>query len=144
MLPNTDDKRVAIVGSGHMGTAIATKLLQQKVSVLLIDSERRALKRAEDKLAAGMHREMATRLAVTTDLSRAACAWLVFEAIPEDLRLKQAVFEKLEAHVSQDCLLCSNTSGLPIGAIARKLPSSTGSSGHTFSRRPTSFRSWKW
>lgn len=121
MLPNTDDKWVAIVGSGHMGTAIAAELLRQNVGVLLIDSERQAVERAEDKLAAGMDRGIANRLTVTTDLSRAAGAWLVFEAVPEDLRLKQAVFEELEAHVSEDCLLASNTSGLPIGVIARKL-----------------------
>lgn len=121
MPPNTDDKQVAIVGSGHMGTAIAAGLLHQNVSILLIDSERRALERAEDKLTASVDREMANRLAVTSDLSRAANAWLVFEAVPENLRLKQAVFEELEAHVSEDCLLASNTSGLPIGTIAQVL-----------------------
>lgn len=115
-------KKVAIVGSGHMGTAIAAYLLQQQVNVLLIDSERDALERAKNDLATTVKdHDVTSQLTVATDISRAADAWFVFEAVPEDLHLKQAVFEALEPYVSEDCLLASNTSGLPIGEIAQVL-----------------------
>ncbi len=124
MLHAPCSKKIVIVGSGHMGTAIAASLLRQKVNILLIDSEQRALERAANDLAAGdMDHDTTDRLAVTTDLSKAADAWLVFEAVPEDLRLKKAVFKELEACVSEDCLLASNTSGLPIGEVAEVLTS---------------------
>lgn len=124
MLRDPRSKKIVIVGSGHMGTAIAANLLRQKVNILLIDNEQRALERAANDLAAGdMDHDTTDRLAVTTNLSKAADAWLVFEAVPEDLRLKKAVFEELEACVSEDCLLASNTSGLPIGEVAEVLTS---------------------
>jgi 3-hydroxybutyryl-CoA dehydrogenase len=48
----------------------------------------------------------------------AGCA-AVIEAVVEDLAVKQAVFEALDAVVAPECLLASNTSSLPIASIAR-------------------------
>ena len=122
VIPGPDSKKVVVVGSGHMGTAIAAYLLQQQVKVLLIDSERNALERAKNDLATIVEDHNTTsQLTVTTDMSKAADAGFVFEAVPEDLHLKQAVFEALEPCVPEDCLLASNTSGLPIGGIAQVL-----------------------
>jgi 3-hydroxyacyl-CoA dehydrogenase len=45
-------------------------------------------------------------------------AEFVLEAVPEKLELKQEVFPQLERHVSEDTILASNTSGIPITQIA--------------------------
>jgi len=50
----------------------------------------------------------------------AACvagADLVIETIPEDLDLKVQVFREIETHVADDCILASDTSGIPITRI---------------------------
>ena len=61
-------------------------------------------------------------LSGTTDLAVAVGdAEVVFESIPEDMQLKQAFFERLEALTSATTLLVSNTSGLRISEIAARL-----------------------
>jgi 3-hydroxybutyryl-CoA dehydrogenase/5-formyl-3-hydroxy-2-methylpyridine 4-carboxylate dehydrogenase len=46
-----------------------------------------------------------------------AGADLVIETVPEDLDLKIQVFREIEAHVAEDCILASDTSGIPITRI---------------------------
>jgi enoyl-CoA hydratase/3-hydroxyacyl-CoA dehydrogenase len=43
----------------------------------------------------------------------------VIEAVPEDLRLKQALFEFADRHTAPDAILATNTSSLPITEIAQ-------------------------
>jgi 3-hydroxyacyl-CoA dehydrogenase len=43
---------------------------------------------------------------------------VVVEAVPEKLELKHDVFRQFEEHVSDDAILASNTSGIPITKIA--------------------------
>ena len=43
---------------------------------------------------------------------------IVLEAVPERLELKHEVFREFEKHVAPDAVLASNTSGIPITAIA--------------------------
>ncbi len=50
-----------------------------------------------------------------------ATAEVVIEAIVEDLTAKHALYERLEAVVSPQAILCSNTSTLPITQLAAKL-----------------------
>jgi 3-hydroxybutyryl-CoA dehydrogenase len=50
-----------------------------------------------------------------------ADADVVFEAAPERLEVKQALFEELAAATKPDCMLASNTSVIPIGDIAARV-----------------------
>ena len=52
------------------------------------------------------------------DYDALAGADLVIEAVPEDLDLKHAVLRDTEDAVSDDCVIASNTSGIPITDIA--------------------------
>ena len=62
------------------------------------------------------------RIRSTENLADAlADADLVFEAAPEKLELKQALFEQIEKHVSKSCILASNTSVMPITNIMQKV-----------------------
>jgi 3-hydroxyacyl-CoA dehydrogenase len=47
---------------------------------------------------------------------------IVIETVPEDLETKQAVFENIVSEVSDDTVLSSNTSGIPITDIAEPFP----------------------
>jgi 3-hydroxybutyryl-CoA dehydrogenase/5-formyl-3-hydroxy-2-methylpyridine 4-carboxylate dehydrogenase len=66
----------------------------------------------------------AARLRFTPEPAEAlAGADFVLESIPENLELKQAFFREAEGHVSEDAILASNTSGIPItrlGAVCRR------------------------
>jgi len=61
----------------------------------------------------------AARVAYTADLVQAlAGAELVIEAVPENIELKKRLFSQIEKHVSDEAILGSNTSSLPITEIA--------------------------
>jgi 3-hydroxybutyryl-CoA dehydrogenase len=62
------------------------------------------------------------RLSSVTDLARAvADAAFVFESVAEELALKQELFGEVERHSPPGAIFASNTSGLPITAIAQHL-----------------------
>ena len=89
----------------------------------------------EANLQGGVDREKVTpaekqaaldRISTTTDLERAAAdADLVVEAVPEDVDLKQSTFAEMEAAVSDDAILASNTSSLSVTEIASVLDDPT-------------------
>jgi 3-hydroxybutyryl-CoA dehydrogenase len=61
----------------------------------------------------------AARITYTGDLAQALIgADMVIEAAPEDIELKKELFGQFEAHVSDQAILGSNTSSLPITQIA--------------------------
>jgi len=59
-------------------------------------------------------------LTVASGLQDFAPCDVVIEAVVEDLGVKRQLFRDLEAIVRPDAILASNTSSLPIGAIARE------------------------
>jgi 3-hydroxyacyl-CoA dehydrogenase len=62
------------------------------------------------------------RLHTTTDLKAAvAAADFIIEAAPEDLELKQKLFERVESYCRQDAILASNTSSLTLKDIGVRL-----------------------
>lgn len=63
---------------------------------------------------------LANMEAVDTLEEAVADADIVIEAAPEKLDLKQTLFDELIGATRKDCILASNTSGLPIGRIAEK------------------------
>src|SRR5207253_8040580 len=63
--------------------------------------------------------EALSRLAMAPDLDAAAAqADLIVEAAPEDLQLKKEVFARISRAARAEAILASNTSSLPITAIA--------------------------
>jgi 3-hydroxybutyryl-CoA dehydrogenase len=127
-----DIRRVAVVGAGTMGHGIAQVAARAGWDVALYDVEDRfvdkGLARIRDNLEVGVSRQKLTadardaalaRLRGTTSLDDAVGgAELVIEAIPEDLAAKRALFERLDALAPPHAVLASNTSSLPVGAIA--------------------------
>ena len=115
-----------IIGGGIMGAGIAFEALVAGFPVTIVETleahcaparervehyEARARSRGADLDGIGT-------LLVTTDLANAVRdADVVVEAVPEDLSIKQAVFERIGAAVNDHAVLASNTSGLPIGVL---------------------------
>src|SRR3954468_19834580 len=125
-------QRVAVVGAGTMGTGIAQVAARAGYRTELFDvapgAAHKALERVSESLSRAVEKGRCTaqersdalgRLAVASDLDASAgAADLVIEAAPEDLRLKQELFARLSRAARADAILASNTSSLPVTAIA--------------------------
>jgi 3-hydroxyacyl-CoA dehydrogenase/enoyl-CoA hydratase/carnithine racemase len=127
--------KVGIVGAGLMASQLAllfARRLQVPVVLTDIDQER------VDKGVGYVHAELdklhgkgrlspdATnrlKALVTGSLDKAAFADadFVIEAVFEEMSVKQTVFAQVEAHVSDECILATNTSSLSVSEMASKL-----------------------
>jgi 3-hydroxybutyryl-CoA dehydrogenase len=123
---------VAVLGAGTMGLGIAHVAALAGYRTHLYDTQPEALERAvrriERNLAKGVELGKVAaadadaargRLGATGDLAVAVqAAGLVVEAVPEDMRLKIELFERVDALAPAACLFASNTSGLSITEMA--------------------------
>lgn len=130
------DKPVGVIGSGTMGIGIAQIAAQIGYEVILYDINDEILEKAmkglrgsldkleaKGKLAAGAAEEIVARIQTTSKLEDFAPVAMVVEAAPEKLELKKSIFQQLEAITLPDTILASNTSSIPITAIAGGLKS---------------------
>ena len=125
-------RRVAVLGSGVMGSAIACHLAQTGSEVLLLDLPSKdgpknspaegALKASlKSKPAPLYSKRFVKRIECGNfddDLSRIAeCDWII-EVIVERLDIKQQLFERVEKYRKPGTLITSNTSGIPISQLS--------------------------
>lgn len=128
-------RKVAVLGSGVMGSGIACHLANVGCEVLLLDIVPKEAEESDDKkarnaivdgaLKAAMKskpaplysKKFASRITtgnMTDDMSKIAdCDWII-EVVVERLDIKQIVFTNVEKHRKPGTLITSNTSGIPI------------------------------
>ncbi|MDD3005059.1 3-hydroxyacyl-CoA dehydrogenase/enoyl-CoA hydratase family protein [Flavobacterium sp.] len=136
-------KKVAVIGSGIMGSGIACHFANIGVEVLLLDIVPRELTEAEQKkgltlenktvrnrvvnehLANALkskpspiyNQKFAHRITTgntTDDMAKIATADWIIEVVVERLDIKKQVFEQIEKYRKPGTLITSNTSGIPI------------------------------
>ncbi|MBL7699340.1 MAG: 3-hydroxyacyl-CoA dehydrogenase/enoyl-CoA hydratase family protein [Chitinophagaceae bacterium] len=119
-------KKVAVLGSGVMGSRIACHFAGVGIPVLLLDMEN---KLAADSLAAAiksnpspLYFKDAQKLISTGSFTGnmkdvAVCDWII-EVVVERLDIKQKIFEEVEKYRKPGSLVTSNTSGIPIHVMA--------------------------
>jgi 3-hydroxyacyl-CoA dehydrogenase / enoyl-CoA hydratase / 3-hydroxybutyryl-CoA epimerase len=123
--------KVAVLGAGMMGAGIAYQCARSGIDVVLKDVSKDNAEKGKDyarKLVAkGVERGKVTqekgdalleRITTTGDDADLAGCDLVIEAVFESTELKHRVFGATEPVVAPDALLCSNTSTIPITALA--------------------------
>ncbi|MGH7613293.1 MAG: 3-hydroxybutyryl-CoA dehydrogenase [Gemmatimonadales bacterium] len=123
--------RVAVVGAGTMGNGIAHVFAQHGWETLLLDVSRQALDKAFQTISANLDRQVKkgtlnaeqkemtlNRLTTATELDGAGQAELVVEAATENPKIKFQLFRALDAAAPKAAILASNTSSIPITAIA--------------------------
>src|SRR5882762_3389855 len=126
-----DVQRVGVVGAGAMGRGIAQVCAAAGCTVQLFDTAEAAVSRGlaavRDDLGQGVAKGKLSqtdagatlvRIRPAHDLREFGNCDLVVEAIVEQLEAKQQLFRALEATVSPDCILATNTSSLSVTAIA--------------------------
>jgi 3-hydroxybutyryl-CoA dehydrogenase len=115
-------QRAAVIGGGLMGHGIAQVLALGGLDVVVHDPVPEALQAVPTRIAANLEAlrvDADVRVALESDLERAAAdADWIFEAAPEDLELKQQIFERLDAAARADAVLATNTSVMKVGDIA--------------------------
>ena len=127
------DTSIGVVGAGAMGSGIAQVAATAGHRVVLADADPNAVQRARDGVAKALTRDVekgrlpaggdATVLGRITfvegvnNLAAFADVGLALEAIVERLDAKKALFGALETVVSDDAILATNTSSLPVAAI---------------------------
>jgi 3-hydroxyacyl-CoA dehydrogenase len=123
-------RSAAVIGTGTMGPGMGAVLERAGLEVTLYDVSEEALERAKQgvELARGVLERLGGERAdgggirFEGDLAAALDGVdVVLEAVPEKLELKQEIFGQFEQHVSDDAVLSSNTSGIPITKIAEGL-----------------------
>ena len=131
--PNAPDLTVAVIGTGTMGRGIVQVSAQGGMRVLAFDEKPGAAQAAKDYIAKTLGglvekgrlseadaKAAVERIIVAGSLAGLARADVVVEAIIEKLEPKQELFAKLEGVVGPETILASNTSSIPITAIASK------------------------
>lgn len=124
-------RRVAVLGAGMMGAGIAYSCARAGIDVVLKDvsaeSAAKGKSYSEKLCAKAVSRGRTTqekadallaRITPTADPQDVAGCDAVIEAVFEDSALKHKVFQEIQHIVEPDALLCSNTSTLPITALA--------------------------
>ncbi len=135
--------KVAVIGSGIMGSGIACHFANIGVEVLLLDIVPKELNEKEKKKGLSLedkqvrnrivnqslqdslkskpspiyHQDFANRIEtgnLEDDISKVSEADWIIEVVVERLDIKKQVFENLEKHRKKGTLITTNTSGIPI------------------------------
>ena len=124
-------QQMAVIGAGLMGHGIALVLARAGQYVAITDPfpEARASVAGRIRQSMGLmghdEGEIARALKMIevfeTTAGAVKRADVVFEAAPEKLDLKRAIFAEIEAHAPEAAILASNTSVMPITQIMRDL-----------------------
>ena len=123
--------KVAVIGSGTMGSGIAQVAATAGCEVKLFDLNQEALTKSKnaletilsklvekEKIDANEKARIQSNISYATTLGELSHSDLIIEAIVENLEVKRKLFSDLENYVSPETILASNTSSLSITSIA--------------------------
>jgi len=124
-------RKVAVIGTGLLGTQIAIQAACFGYEVSAHDPDEGSFNRVQQNLKAAMKISGGEPIVPMEDWKKAAnkvkfCkeleealrdADILIEAVPEDLELKRKVFERLDALTPRGAILATNSSSIPISKI---------------------------
>src|SRR6266850_1087499 len=127
---------LGVVGSGTMGAGIAQVAARAGFDVVMRDVAQEFLARGmtaidkslqrdvdKERLSADEKSAIMTRIRTTTDIGGLSDAFIVVEAVTENLEVKTEVFKSLDGVTKPEAILASNTSSISItklGAVTRR------------------------
>jgi 3-hydroxyacyl-CoA dehydrogenase len=119
-------RSVAILGAGTMGAQIAAHFANARVPALLLDVTadlakqglERARKMKPDPFFTADGWTLITTGTFDADLPKIKDVDWIMEAVIEQLDVKRTLLEKVEQHRKPGTIVSSNTSGIPIAALA--------------------------
>ena len=128
-------QKIAVIGAGTMGSGIAGQIANAGHHVLLMDlpldddangRSTNAVKRLlKSDPPALMHKTRADLIEIGNtrdDFDRLGeCDWII-EAVVERLDIKKDLYQRLNDVISDDCVVTSNTSTIPIRLLVEDMP----------------------
>ncbi|CAO3638310.1 unnamed protein product [Cunninghamella blakesleeana] len=136
-----DINAVTVIGAGLMGSGIVQVAAQANCKVTMVDTSDTAIQNGQSIIASSLKRvarkkfaedeqqqkqfidKVLANITTSTNAEQAvANTDLVVEAIVENIDIKKKLFAGLDKVAPQDAIFCSNTSSLPIHAIADATP----------------------
>ena len=131
-VPQTDFKKVGVLGAGFMGAGIAYVTARAGIPVVLIDRDQESADKGKAHSASLMDglikkgrateadkEKLLSLITATPDYAGLDGADLVIEAVFEDSEVKKGVTEKAEAVLAKSAIFASNTSTIPITDLAK-------------------------
>ncbi|WP_265428817.1 3-hydroxyacyl-CoA dehydrogenase NAD-binding domain-containing protein [Chryseobacterium sp. YIM B08800] len=125
---------VGIIGAGTMGIGIAQVAATNGCKVWVYDANAKQVETAtvglektltklvdKQKISAEKMTEILSNISIATELKDFKDCELVIEAIIENKEIKTKVFTELEKHVSESCVIGSNTSSISITSLGAEL-----------------------
>ncbi len=118
-------KKVAVIGSGVMGSGIAAQVANAGLPVVLLDIKLEDKDLARDAVGrmlkadpAPFMRKSNAKLITTGNLEDdigllKECDWII-EVVLEDLKIKHKTYETIDKHRKKDAIVSSNTSTIPL------------------------------
>jgi 3-hydroxybutyryl-CoA dehydrogenase len=127
-------KNVGIIGAGTMGIGIAQVAATNGCKVWVYDANAKQVETAtvglektltklvdKQKISAEKMTEILANISIATELKDFKDCELIIEAIIENKEIKTKVFTELEKHVSESCVIGSNTSSISITSLGAEL-----------------------
>jgi 3-hydroxybutyryl-CoA dehydrogenase len=126
---NTKEINIGVVGLGLMGSSITTCLILAGHPVVaiapletdMLHAEGRIRHHLEKSFKEGLTNQtpdfFLKNLIITTDYEKLKNCTIVIECTLENIEIKKSVFDKIENVISEDALLTSNTSAIPISIL---------------------------
>src|SRR6185503_3462817 len=117
--------KIAVIGAGLMGHGIAQIFAAAGHTVALHDPDANILASAPERVAAifdllAQDKVGLKNISYEADFAKAvADADFVFEAGPEKLEIKRAIFKNLGEKAKPSAILCTNTSAIPIAQVGQ-------------------------
>ncbi len=125
---------IGIIGAGTMGIGIAQVAATNGCKVWVYDANARQVETAtlglektlvklvdKQKISAEKMTEILANISIATELKDFKDCELIIEAIIENKEIKTKVFTELENHVSESCIIGSNTSSISITSLGAEL-----------------------
>lgn len=125
---------VGIIGAGTMGIGIAQVAATNGCKVWVYDANAKQVETAtvglektltklvdKQKISAEKMTKILANISIATELKDFKDCELIIEAIIENKEIKTKVFTELEKHVSESCVIGSNTSSISITSLGAEL-----------------------
>lgn len=134
-MPGLPDAPIGVVGAGTMGQGIAQVAAAGGLGVKLFDVAEGAAGNAVQRIKTFLDRSVSrgklrpedaaatiARIEPVEAIEEFADCFLVIEAVAEQLEIKQQLFTQLAGVCAEQTVFATNTSSLPVTAIAAKVP----------------------
>lgn len=125
---------IGVIGAGTMGIGIAQVAATNGCKVWVYDANAKQVETAtvglektltklvdKQKISSEKMVEILSNISIATELKDFKDCELVIEAIIENKEIKTKVFTELENHVSENCVIASNTSSISITSLGAEL-----------------------